>query len=297
MYKKHFGLHTVPFGVTPDTSFFFACSNYQQALNTLLIAVKSGEGFIKITGEVGIGKTLLCRIFMAALGNDFVTFYIPNPLLNPRSLMLALADKLNISLENDIDQYPLLKAINHRLLTLAREGKHVLLCIDEAQAISMESLDALRLLTNIGTEKRQLLQIVLFGQPELDQNLKQHEIRQLAQRIIFHYKLGPLTRDDLDFYVTHRLGVAGYSGSRLFSASAVRTLHSASGGIPRLVNILAHKALMLAYGEGKRQVQASHVRAAARDTGAAKAKPMTGILLAGLTLVVAIFAIGWVYLQ
>ncbi len=297
MYKKHFGLHTVPFGVTPDTSFFFACSNYQQALNTLLIAVKSGEGFIKITGEVGIGKTLLCRIFMAALGNDFVTFYIPNPLLNPRSLMLALADKLNISLENDIDQYPLLKAINHRLLTLAREGKHVLLCIDEAQAISMESLDALRLLTNIGTEKRQLLQIVLFGQPELDQNLKQHEIRQLAQRIIFHYKLGPLTRDDLDFYVTHRLGVAGYSGSRLFSASAVRTLHSASGGIPRLVNILAHKALMLAYGEGKRQVQASHVRAAVRDTGAAKAKPMTGILLAGLTLVVAIFAIGWVYLQ
>jgi MSHA biogenesis protein MshM len=297
MYKKHFGLHTLPFGVTPDTSFFFACSNYQQALNTLLIAVKSGEGFIKITGEVGIGKTLLCRIFMAALGNDFVTFYIPNPLLNPRSLMLALADKLNISLENDIDQYPLLKAINHRLLTLAREGKHVLLCIDEAQAISMESLDALRLLTNIGTEKRQLLQIVLFGQPELDQNLKQHEIRQLAQRIIFHYKLGPLTRDDLDFYVTHRLGVAGYSGSRLFSASAVRTLHSASGGIPRLVNILAHKALMLAYGEGKRQVQASHVRAAARDTGAAKAKPMTGILLAGLILVVASFAIGWVYLQ
>jgi MSHA biogenesis protein MshM len=297
MYKKHFGLHTLPFGVTPDTSFFFACTNYQQALNTLLIAAKSGEGFIKITGEVGIGKTLLCRIFMAALGNDFVTFYIPNPLLNPRSLMLALADKLNISLENDIDQYPLLKAINHRLLTLAREGKHVLLCIDEAQAISMESLDALRLLTNIGTEKRQLLQIVLFGQPELDQNLKQHEIRQLAQRIIFHYKLGPLTRDDLDFYVTHRLGVAGYSGSRLFSASAVRTLHSASGGIPRLVNILAHKALMLAYGEGKRQVQASHVRAAARDTGAAKAKPMTGILLAGLILVVASFAIGWVYLQ
>ena len=126
MYQLHFGLNELPFGITPDTSFFFACSNYQQALNTLLVAAKNGEGFIKITGEVGTGKTLLCRKFMATLDDSFVTAYIPNPLLEPRTLMLALADELEISLEKDVDQYQLLKAINHRLLVLARDGKRVL---------------------------------------------------------------------------------------------------------------------------------------------------------------------------
>ncbi|MDO9191627.1 MAG: AAA family ATPase, partial [Undibacterium sp.] len=187
MYTAHFGLSEVPFSLTPDTSYFFSFNSYQEALNTLLIAAKNGEGFIKITGEVGTGKTLLCRKFMAMLDADFVTAYIPNPLLEPRSLMLALADELACPVERGIEQHQLIKAINFKLLELAREGKRVLLCIDEAQALPLETLEALRLLSNLETEKRKLLQIVLFGQPELDRKLARNEIRQLTQRISFHY--------------------------------------------------------------------------------------------------------------
>jgi MSHA biogenesis protein MshM len=298
MYKTHFGLRELPFGITPDTSFFFACTNYQEALNTLLVAARNGEGFIKITGEVGVGKTLLCRKFMATLDKSFVTAYIPNPFLEPRTLMLALADELEVALEKDVDQHQLLKSINHRLLILAREGKRVVLCLDEAQAMPIESLEALRLLTNLETEKRKLLQIVMFGQPELDRKLQQEAIRQLNQRITFHYHLGPLTRDDLEFYISHRLSVAGYTGSRLFERSAVKALYAASGGIPRLVNILAHKSLMLAYGQGKQQVIARHVRAAANDTsGAAKRRLQIWPWLSALLVLAAGSSAGWAYFK
>ncbi len=266
MYAAHFGLRELPFGITPDTSFFFGSPRSQEALNTLLVATRGGEGFIKITGEVGTGKTLLCRKFMATLGEGFVTAYIPNPYLEPPTLMLALADELEIPLERDVDQHQLLKAINLRLLELAGQDLRVVLCLDEAQAIPVESLEALRLLTNLETEKRKLLQIVLFGQPELNRKLELASIRQLAQRITFHYHLGPLSRDDLDFYVAHRLRVAGFSGARLFTGAAIRGLYKASGGVPRLVNIMAHKALMLSYGQGKQQVIKRHVTIAARDT-------------------------------
>lgn len=266
MYAAHFGLRELPFGITPDTSFFFGSPRSQEALNTLLVAARGGEGFIKITGEVGTGKTLLCRKFMATLGEGFVTAYIPNPYLEPRTLMLALADELEIALERDVDQHQLLKAINLRLLDLAGQDLRVVLCLDEAQAIPVESLEALRLLTNLETEKRKLLQIVLFGQPELNRKLELDSIRQLAQRITFHYHLGPLSRDDLDFYVAHRLRVAGFTGARLFTGAAIRSLYKASGGVPRLVNIMAHKALMLSYGQGKQQVVKGHVAIAARDT-------------------------------
>ena len=273
MYAEHFGLRELPFGITPDTSFFFGSPGSQEALNTLLVAARSGEGFIKITGEVGTGKTLLCRKFMATLGEGFVTAYIPNPFLEPRTLMLALADELEVALDpqgQPLDQHQLLKSLTQRLLELAGAGKQVLLCLDEAQAMPIESLEALRLLTNLETEKRKLLQIVLFGQPELNRKLELDAIRQLAQRITFHYHLGPLSRDDLDFYVAHRLRVAGFGGARLFSKGALARLYRASGGIPRLVNILAHKAMMLCYGEGRQQVTAAHVAAAARDTLASK---------------------------
>lgn len=266
MYTEHFGLHEPPFGITPDTSYFFSSPRSQEALNTLLVAVRNGEGFIKITGEVGTGKTLLCRKFMAMVGDEFVTAYIPNPYLEPRTLMLALADELELTLERDVDQHQVLKSLTHRLLDLASQGKRVVLCLDEAQAIPVETLEALRLLTNLETAKRKLLQIVLFGQPELDRNLALDSIRQLAQRITFHYHLGPLSKDDLDYYIAHRLRVAGSSGARLFSRGAVGKLYKSSGGVPRLVNILAHKALMLCYGEGRQEVGKQHVSEAARDT-------------------------------
>jgi MSHA biogenesis protein MshM len=287
MYTDHFGLRELPFGITPDTSYFFSSPRAQEALNTLLVAVRNGEGFIKITGEVGTGKTLLCRKFMDMLGDDFVTAYIPNPYLEPRTLMLALADELELKLEKDVDQHQMLKSITQRLVDLAQEGKRVVLCLDEAQAIPVESLEALRLLTNLETEKRKLLQIVLFGQPELDHNLALDSIRQLAQRITFHYHLGPLSKDDLDYYVAHRLRVAGFGGARLFSKGAVKKLFETSGGIPRLVNILAHKSLMLSYGEGKPQVGSKHVADAARDTVATRRRPAIWPWLVGASVLAA----------
>lgn len=273
MYEQYFGLSEQPFGITPDTSFFFAFASYQEALNTLLVAVRSGEGFIKITGEVGTGKTLLCRKFMASLGEDFVTAYIPNPYLEPKALLQAVAEDLCIPIEANIDQHHLLKKLMLGLLDFAREGKRVVLCLDEVQAMPSETLEALRLLTNLETEKRKLLQIVLFGQPELDEKLDQASVRQLKQRITFHYQLGLLRRDELDLYVAHRLAIAGFQGGRLFSTRAMKHLHRASSGVPRLVNILAHKALMLTYGAGRAQADVKQIRAAIADTPAAKQTP------------------------
>jgi len=292
MYLEHFGLHESPFGLTPDTSFFFACSNYQEALNTLLVAARNGEGFIKIVGEVGNGKTLLCRKFLATLNQGdrvattaigtqdenaaectsakFVTAYIPNPYLEPRSLLLALADEFRVSLDKDVDQHQMLKGLTLALLNYAREGKRVLVCLDEAQAMPLESMEVLRLLTNLETEKRKLMQVVLFGQPELDERLKHNSVRQLRQRISFQYELKGLRNDELDRYLRHRLGVAGFSGETLFNKSAVNVLQQVSGGTPRLVNIIANKALLLVYGEGRQQVLARHVRSAAADTPEAR---------------------------
>ncbi len=285
MYTVHFGLREIPFGITPDTSFFFTSPHSQEALNTLLVAAKNGEGFIKITGEVGTGKTLLCRKFMATLDPEFVTAYIPNPFLEPRTLMMALADELEITLERDVDQHQLLKSITLRLVELTSQGRRVLLCLDEAQAIPLESLEALRLLTNLETEKRKLLQIVLFGQPELNRKLEEESIRQLAQRITFHYHLGPLTSDELEYYLAHRLRIAGFAGARLFSRSAVKALYRESGGVPRLVNILSHKAMMLAYGEGLHQISKAHINAASDDTMAIKPKRKPWWLAAALLAV------------
>jgi MSHA biogenesis protein MshM len=269
MYEAHFGLREPPFGITPDTSFAYACNSHQEALNTLLVAARNGEGFMKVTGEVGTGKTLLCRRFLATLDSRFVSAYIPNPYLEPRTLMFALADELGIVLPREADQHQLLKELSRALLNFARQGKTVVVCLDEAQAMPQETLEALRLLTNLETEKRKLLQVVLFGQPELDERLGHSAVRQLRQRITFQYRLAALNAEEVEHYLAHRLRVAGYRGSRLFAAPAVRRLHRVSRGVPRLINIIAHKALLLAFGEGMQQVHPHHVRIAAADTPAA----------------------------
>ena len=267
MYLHHFKLREAPFGITPDTAFAFNARAHREALNTLLVAVRSGEGFIKITGEVGTGKTLLCRRFLAGLGTDYVTAYIPNPYLQPHTLFLAFAAELGVELKADCDQYQLLKGLNEALIALAAKGRTVVLCLDEAQSLPLESLEALRLLSNLETEKKKLLQVVLFGQPELDVRLGMKSVRQLRQRIVFQYRLGGLGGDELKHYVYHRLRIAGYRGGPIFTRRAFRELLAASRGTPRLVNILAHKALMLAYGEGIYRVDRRHMRAAARDSG------------------------------
>ena len=295
MYQAHFGLQELPFGLTPDTSFTYTCASHQEALNTLLVAVKNGEGFIKITGEVGTGKTLLCRAFLQMLGDSCVSAYIPNPYLEPRTLLLALAEELRVSLKHTADQHHLIKGLTQALLEFAGAGKAVVLCLDEAQAMPLESLEALRLLTNLETEKRKLLQVVLFGQPELDEKLAQASVRQLRQRITFQYRLGALGRHELEYYLAHRLRVAGYRGQRLFAPAAVRALHRASGGIPRLVNIIAHKAMLLAYGQGMQEVSAQQVGSAASDTPAARPRRWWWV---GIAMVMASASgISWIMLK
>ena len=276
MYLGHFGLFEMPFGITPDTSFAFGCSSHQEAINTLMVATTNGEGFMKVTGEVGTGKTLLCRRFLGMLGPDYVSAYIPNPYLEPRALLLALAAELSIAIEHEgdrgWDQHRLVKGITGALLDHAAHDRRVVVCLDEAQAMPAESLEALRLLTNLETEKRKLLQVVLFGQPELDVRLAHPGVRQLRQRITFECRLSALDRRELDFYLSHRLRVAGHRGERLFSDAAVRRLHAVTRGVPRLVNIVAHKSLLLGFGAGVQRIEACHVAAAAADTPSAQVR-------------------------
>ncbi len=270
MYLKHFGLVELPFGITPDTSFTYSVQYHQEALNTLLLALDQGEGFVKISGEVGSGKTLLCRRLLQTLNDGWVTAYLPNPNLDANTLFIALAEELGIKDVAEHDQYHLVRRINLALLDFARAKKKVVFCIDEAQAMPIETLEALRLLSNLETEKRKLLHIVLFGQPELDEKLHRPEVRQLLQHIAFHYRLGVLKKSEIGLYVAHRLRVAGYRGEGLFTPAALRALHRASGGTPRLINILAHKSLMSVFGEGRQMAGVRHVRLARKDTEGAR---------------------------
>lgn len=267
MYTEHYGLKQLPFGITPDTHFFFAHSSCQEALNTLLIAARSGEGFLKVVGEVGTGKTLLCRKFLNQLDTEnFITAFIPNPYLEPMTLLLAIADELGASYPENANQHQLLNVLIQFLVDTHAADKRVLLCLDEAQAMPIESLEALRLLTNLETESRKLLQVVLFGQPELDIRLDDPAIRQLKQRITFSCNLDTLNLQDTEYYLAHRLSIAGYRGARLFSRGAVRRLHRAGRGVPRLINILAHKALIAGFGEGARTIAERYMKLAILDT-------------------------------
>ncbi len=295
MYLKHFGLNELPFSITPDTSFYFASNSYQEGLNTLLFAITSGEGFIKITGEVGTGKTLLCRKLMASLDSSFKVAYVPNPYLEPQSLLMVLAEELGVSLPSEVTQHAVLNALTHALLNFARNDIKVVVCLDEVQAMPIETLEALRLLSNLETEKRKLLQVVIFGQPELEEKLNHASIRQLKQRITFDYQLDQLNRDEMQYYLNHRLVIAGYKGSRLFSSLALSLMYQKSKGTPRLVNILANKALLAAYGKGKHQVGFREVLAAATDTKSIESG-WRKIRLAGLSLTLLVCIFGTAFL-
>jgi MSHA biogenesis protein MshM len=272
MYQKYFGLKELPFSLSPNTQYFFAYGHYADALNTLLVALRTGEGFVKVVGEVGTGKTLMCRKLMNTLDDRFQILYIPNPQLSAYGLQVAVAEELGLKITRYVHR--LQKTIYEKLIELSQQGKRVVLCIDEAQAMPEETMESLRLMTNLETESFKLLHVVMFGQPELDELLNRRSVRQLKQRITFSYRLRPIDRDGLEAYVMHRLVVAGYNGGMLFDSKALDGLHVASRGIPRLINILANKALMLAYGQGARSVNNAFVQSAIKDTEDAQLRPM-----------------------
>lgn len=266
MYEAHFGLQEAPFALTPNTRYFLRAPSHGDALELLLVALKEREGFIKISGEVGTGKTLLCRLLLNELEHRARTAYIPNPRLTPETLYEAVAEELGVDLSACGNSHQVLKAVNECLIGHAMESTPVILVIDEAQAMPEDTIEALRLLTNLETESTRLLQVVLFGQPELDTLLQKPGLRQLNQRITFHCRLAPLDKQSVAQYLRHRLARAGYNGADLFAPGALRLITRASGGIPRLVNILAHKAMLAAWGQGDRMVQRAHALQAIRDT-------------------------------
>ncbi len=266
MYQQFFGLNDLPFTLTPNTHYFLNLPTHQEALNLILVALANGDGFVKIVGEVGTGKTLLCRKVLNALDDNTVSAYIPNPYLSPDGFRMSFARELGIELENIKGSFDLLERINQKLIELVAGGKRVVLIVDEAQAMPEKTIEALRLLTNLETETTKLFQVVLFGQPELDELLGRTSLRQLRQRITFSYQLKHLDQEGTGQYLQHRLTLAGYNGIALFKSAAVKQLCAAADGTPRLINILAHKALMVAYGKGDRQVTPAHIKVAVDDT-------------------------------
>ncbi|MBP7547126.1 MAG: AAA family ATPase [Corallincola sp.] len=266
MYLYHFGLRELPFMLTPNTGFYCALTSHQEALATLITALKTGEGFIKVVGEVGTGKTLLCRKLLHDLPDHFVTAWLPNPDLAPAALRLAVASELRVDNAASLGEEGITAAIQQRLLALHRQGHSVVLLVDEAQALSDAALELLRLFTNLETEQRKLLQVVLFGQPELDQRLASPQLRQLRQRITFSYRLRAMNRREVAAYVHHRLQVAGSQPPWPLANRTLLLLARASRGVPRLVNILCHKALLLAFGRGLAQAGWREMAAAIWDT-------------------------------
>ena len=264
MYERYYGLAEKPFNLTPDIEFFYRSVTHQEALNVLLVAIRGGDGFLKVTGEVGTGKTLLCRKLLNSLDDEFDTVYIPNPYLTCNALLRAVVEEMGAGDRLDGDNY--LSVINRRLVATARAGRGTLIILDEAQSLPEESLEAIRLLSNLETGKQKLVQIVLFGQPELDALLSRSSIRQLQQRIVHAYHLQPLNRGSVQEYLQHRIYSAGYRGPELFDRAALRRLYKLSQGIPRVINVLCNKALMLSYASGEFYVQRKHIEAAAADS-------------------------------
>ncbi len=290
LYLRHFGLQQSPFSLTPNTAFYVNLPQHHEAMQVLTTALNSGEGFIKVTGEVGTGKTMLCRKLMNEAPDDWKIAYIPDPYLSPLELRWAFASELGLKQTDGIDNQQLVQLVQHCLVALAAEGKRVVLIIDEAQALPDDTLEALRLLTNLETEQRKLVHVVLFGQPELDKRLASYKFRQLRQRVSFSYFLRGMSFDEVQAYVSTRVDIAGVR-QPLFSAAALKAIWKYSRGIPRLVNVLSHKGLMLAFGENKLQVEARHLRYAAKDTEDVKAHRFSvSPLLVGIMAAVALSA-------
>lgn len=265
MYLEHFGLDEPPFRITPHTDFFFDGADRGTTLEGLLYAIQYDEGIVKVSGEVGSGKTMLCRVLMERLPGQVETIYLANPSLTRDEILRAIADDLKLQTTGDSARV-LMRELQDHLIASHAGGRRVVILIDEAHAMPEDSLEQVRLLSNLETSRHKLLQIVLFGQPELDQMLAATSLRQLRDRITHSFRMRPLTEDEVSRYVTFRLRAAGYRGPDLFTRKAIALLTRASGGLTRRINILADKALLSAFAADTHAVDEKHVQRAVADS-------------------------------
>ena len=263
LYLKHFGLREAPFKITPTAEFFYHGGRRGDILHALLYAVKMGEGIMMVTGEVGSGKTMMLRTMAERLPGEADLIYIANPSLSGREILFHICEELELKTSDD--RHDTVRRLQNYLVERHAEGRRVVAFIDEAQAMPDESLEEIRLLSNLETSREKLLQIVLFGQPELDEKLSQHSMRQLRERITVHFRLDPLTRADVREYIATRLRAAGHEGGPLFTDEASNVIYGVSQGLSRRVNVLADKSLLSAYERGALAVSAADAKRAAED--------------------------------
>jgi MSHA biogenesis protein MshM len=265
MYLEHFGLTEAPFKITPHTEFFFSGANRGETLDALLYAITSGEGIVKVTGEVGAGKTMLCRVLMERLPETVETIYLAVPSLSRDEMLATIAGDLDIETQG-VSTTKLIRALQERLIDVHAEGRQVVALIDEAHAMPLDTLEEIRLLSNLETSHSKLMQIVLFGQPELDAHLSLQNMRQLRERITHSFNLLPLPARDIKDYVDFRLRAAGYKGPELFPGEALKLIGEASEGLTRRINIYCDKTLLAAFAAGTHTITPDLVRAAITDT-------------------------------
>lgn len=265
MYKEYFGLKEDPFSIAPDPQFLYMSGRHREALAHLIYGMKADSGFVLLTGEVGTGKTTVCRCLLGQIPEDSEIAFILNPKLSVVELLATICDELGIAYPaNNHSVKIFIDRINLYLLNAHSEGKRTVLIIDEAQNLSVDVLEQIRLLTNLETDKRKLLQVIMLGQPELNRLLERPELRQLSQRVTARYHLEPLAKDEIENYLTHRLAVAGVERP-LFPQKTIGKLYSLSGGVPRLINLLCDRALLGAYVKGENIVSSSLLTAAASE--------------------------------
>ncbi|VAW57860.1 MSHA biogenesis protein MshM [hydrothermal vent metagenome] len=266
MYLEHFGLQRQPFKITPDTSMFYSGNKRGAALDALIYAIASGEGIIKVVGEVGSGKTMLCRMLEIELGNNIEIVYIANPSLSPDNILHVIAFELKLNITSSSSKLEVMQALQNYLLEKHVNNNQVVVFVEEAQSMPIETLEEIRLLSNLETNENKLLQMVLFGQPELDDKLHMPEIRQLKERITHNFYLDPFPAADVYRYLNFRMRVVGYKGPDLFSEKIASNIERKSSGLTRRINILADKALLAAFSDGRHDLKSKHINLAARDS-------------------------------
>jgi type II secretory pathway predicted ATPase ExeA len=266
MYYSHFGLSQAPFKITPNTEFFFSGGNRGPILEALIYAITHGEGIIKVTGEVGSGKTMLCHMLPKRLPPHVETVYIANPSVSPEEILHTIAIELQLAVDRSAPRLQVMQALHEFLLKRYAEGKRVVVFVEESQSMPPATLEEIRLLSNLETRNDKLLQIVLFGQPELDDTLRQPHLRPLRERVTHSFRLDPLGAGEIREYLMFRMRTAGYRGPDLFSDVVVTQVARASLGLTRRVNLIADKALLAAFSENTHTVRPKHIEAAVRDS-------------------------------